>query len=310
MVFAEKEKPRLIVLSGPTGVGKTGLSLELAERFGAEIINCDSMQIYKYMDIGTAKPTYEERARAKHHLVDFVEPDEDFDAAAYLRLARPIIESLDDKGTPVLVVGGAGLYLRSLLQGLFDGPGRDPEIRAAIKAEAAEKGRPAMHEKLARLDPETASRLHPNDLVRIVRALEVYELTGRPISSFQSEHGLADNPYEVLFYCLNLPREQLYERIELRTHEMFDLGWVEEVRDLLDKGYSPELKPLKAIGYKEVVAHIRGRWDRDEAKQEIMKQTRRFAKRQLTWFRKQPEVFWRSPEQGIQILEEASVFLK
>ena len=287
--------PRLVVISGPTGVGKTGLSLKLAARYGAHVVNADSLQVYRYMDIGTAKPTPEEQAAAVHHLLDVVDPDENFDAAAYLGLARPLIDDLVRQGIPILVVGGTGLYLRSLVQGLFEGPGRDPAVRSRLEAEAKEHGREALHARLEKADPTTAARLHPRDKVRVVRALEVYELTGRPISEFQAQHRLGDKPYEVLFVCLNLPRQELYARIEARTLQMFDLGLLEEVESLLARGYSPDLKPLRSIGYKEAVRHLQGRFSLEETIREIMKQTRRFAKRQLTWFRAQPEVHWVSP---------------
>lgn len=301
-------RPRLIVLAGPTGVGKTSLSLTLAQKFGAEIINADSMQVYRHMDIGTAKPAPAELAQARHHLIDIVDPDQDFDAAEYLRLARPLITKLDRLQTPVLVVGGAGLYLRSLLRGLFQGPGHDPRIRDRLKKEAKALGREALHARLAQTDPKAAARLHPNDLVRVMRALEVMELTGRPISEFQAEHNLAENPYDVLFFCLTLPREELYARIEARTREMFEQGLVEEVEGLLARGYLPELKTMKAIGYKQVVRHVKGRLTREEAAREIMTQTRHYAKRQLTWFKSQPDVRPLSPRAADQAAEEAERF--
>ncbi len=303
-------RPKIVVLGGPTGVGKTRLSLALAAAFGAHIINADSMQIYRYMDIGTAKPTPEEQAAAPHHLIDIVDPDQEFNAADYLRAARPLIDGLHAEQVPSVVVGGTGLYLRSLLKGLFEGPGQDPALRERLKEEARVKGREALHARLASLDPDSAARLHPHDLVRIVRALEVLEVTGRPISAFQTEHALAERPYEVLFYCLNLPRQELYERIELRTAVMLEQGLIEETAALLERGYSPDLKPLQAIGYKEAVAQLQGRLTRQEAAAEIAKQTRRFAKRQLTWFRGQPEAVWRSPADVDVVLREAEEFWK
>ena len=303
-----ERRPRLIVLAGPTGVGKTGLSLTLAERFGAHLVNADSLQVYRKLDIGTAKPTADEQARAPHHLIDVVEPDQDFDAAAYLNLARPLIRDLDGAGIPVVVVGGTGLYLRSLLQGLFEGPGRDPAVRDRLKEEARTLGREALHARLATVDPVTAGRLHPRDLFRVVRALEVHEATGRPISEFQAEHGLREDQYQTLFYCLNLPRELLYQRIEKRAGEMFKKGLLEEVAGLLDQGYSPELKPLKSIGYKQAVQHLAGRLTRDEALADTIKQTRRLAKRQLTWYRAQPGLRWVSPESVMEVSVEAGEF--
>ncbi|MBU2551427.1 MAG: tRNA (adenosine(37)-N6)-dimethylallyltransferase MiaA [Proteobacteria bacterium] len=301
-------KPRVVDLAGPTGVGKTRLSLVLARTFGAEIVNADSMQVYRRLDIGTAKPTPDERAEAPHHLIDVVDPDQDFDAARFVGLARPLIADLDRRGGRALVVGGTGLYLRSLLRGLFQGPGRDAGIRSALQAEADRSGPEALYQRLTRVDPETAARIGPADRVRIVRALEVHDLTGRPISRFQEEHQLADNPFEVQFFCLNLPRAELYQRIEERTGRMFDDGLIEEVEGLLNRGYAPDLKPLKAIGYKQAVACLQGRLTVDRARAEIMKQTRRYAKRQLTWFRAQPDVHWVSPDALEAVVRETGGF--
>ena len=185
MSAASPKKPKLVVIAGPTAVGKTGLSLALAGRLSVEIVNSDSLQVYRYLDIGTAKPTREEQNLVPHHLIDVVDPDQPFDAAQYLNMARPIIEDISRRQKTPLVVGGTGLYLRSLLKGLFTGPGQSPDIRKRIKEEAKKLGLAALHERLAEVDPEAAAQIHPNDLVRVERALEVYELTGRPISSFK-----------------------------------------------------------------------------------------------------------------------------
>ncbi|MBW2322241.1 MAG: tRNA (adenosine(37)-N6)-dimethylallyltransferase MiaA [Deltaproteobacteria bacterium] len=288
----DSHRPKLAVLAGPTGVGKTELALGLAERFGAEIISADSMQVYRYMDIGTAKPSSEEQARTPHHLIDLIDPDQDFDVAAYLELARPLIEKMSHAKVPILVVGGTGFYLRSLLRGIFEGPGRDQKIRSRLKEEALSKGREALHARLAKTDPVAAGRVHPHDLFRVIRALEVYELTGRPISSYQAEHGLSDTPYDYMLLSLNLPRQELYARIASRTRQMFASGLFEEVEGLLARGYSPQLKPLQAIGYKQVVACLFGELSQAEAEAEVIKQTCRYAKRQLTWLRSQPRLVW------------------
>ena len=301
-------RPKLVVLSGPTGIGKTSLAIALARRFGAEIISADSMQIYRYMDIGTAKPTLAEQAQARHHLVDVVDPDQDFDVAAYLALARPLITALHDQKIPLLVVGGTGFYVRSLIRGLFDGPGSDHAIRTRLKQEARASSRQALHARLAHLDPVTATRLHPNDLFRVIRALEVFELTGRPLSSFQIEHGLAEKPYEVLFCALTLPREDLYRRIEKRTDQMFEAGLVEEVRGLLDRGYDPEINPLKSIGYKQVVEFLSGTMDLEQARAEIIKMTKRYAKRQMTWLRSQPDVLRFSCNDDEAVMDQVADF--
>jgi len=301
-------RPKLVVLSGPTGVGKTSLAVALAQRFGAEIISADSMQIYRYMDIGTAKPTSAEKAKVKHHLVDVVDPDQDFDVAAYLALARPLISELHDHGIPILVAGGTGFYLRSLIRGLFDGPASDPAIRARLKEEARASSKETLHARLAQVDPDAAARLHPNDLFRVIRALEVFELTGRPISSFQIEHNLAENPYQVLFCALTLPREELYRRIEVRTGQMLDAGLVEEVRGLLDRGYTPDLNPLKSIGYKQIVEFFAGTMDLDQTKTEIIRMTKRYAKRQMTWLRSQPDIHRFSYGDDEAVMDKVSGF--
>lgn len=301
-------RPRLVVLAGPTGAGKTGLAVEAAERFGGQIVGADSMQVYRRLDIGTAKPTAGERARAPHHLLDLVEPDEPFDVAAYLGLARPLIAELSQREARLLVVGGTGFYLRSLLRGLFVGPGSDPALRERLLEKARTLGLETLHAELARVDPVAAGRIHVNDLVRTVRALEVFELTGRPISHFQAEHGLAEAPYEVLFIALDLPRRELLARIEARTRQMYEAGLIEEVRGLIEDGFSPDLRPLQAIGYKQAVAFLEGRLSRAEAEAETVRQTARYAKRQLTWLRSQPQVEWHGPHPAGPLLEAMARF--
>ena len=301
-------RPKVVVLAGPTGVGKTSLAISLAVKFGAEIISADSMQVYRYLDIGTAKPSSSEREKAVHHLIDLLDPDQEFDVAAYLARARPLINELHERRVPILVVGGTGFYVRSLIRGLFKGPGSDAVIRARLKQEARDSSKEDLHDRLAQVDPETAARLHPHDLFRVIRALEVFELTGRTISSFHTEHGLAEKPYQVLLCALTLPCEELYGRIEARTRRMFEAGLVEEVQSLLKRGYTPELKPLKSIGYKQVVDFLTGTISLDQARVEMTRMTRRYAKRQMTWLRSQPDIFRISYDRKNELKEKVSKF--
>ena len=290
-------KPRIIIICGPTGIGKTTVGIGLAQQFGGQIIGADSMQVYKYMDIGTAKPTDEERARVVHHMVDFVEPDESFDAARYAAGARARIMELEQQHITPFVVGGTGLYIKALLYGLFDEKISDPEIRAGLKAEADAHGIQSLYDRLGRLDPETANRLHPNDSYRILRALEVIEATGRTISSHHIKHGFFDQPFESLKIGLNLDRAVLYERINSRVDAMISAGFLDEVKGLMAKGYSASLKSMQSIGYRHMVDYIEGRSSWEECVSSLKRDHRRYAKRQLTWFGADPEIIWKEPGQ-------------
>ena len=281
---------------GPTAVGKTAIALELAEALGAEIVNGDSMQLYRELDIGTAKPTIAERARVRHHLVDVADPDEPYDAARFAREGRTVIAALHQQGTPPLVVGGTGLYIKALLAGLFEQEDAVLEVRPRLARELADQGLPALFSRLEALDPATAGRLASGDTYRILRALEVVEATGRPLSALHAAHGFQDQPYETLKLGLTLPREELYRRIEARVDLMLGQGWLEEVRRLTQR-YPPDIKPLQALGYRHLVAVLTGSLSLAEAAEETKKETRRYAKRQLTWFRADPEVRWFSPGQ-------------
>lgn len=285
----------ILAIVGPTAAGKTGLALELAERFGAEIINADSRQVYRGLDIGSAKPTKAERQRVRHHVVDVVDPDEEFHCARFLQLADEAIAEVRGRGRRVLVVGGTGLYVRVLRGGLFPGPSRDPVLRAQWMArERAEPG--FLHRQLSEVDEQSARRLHPRDYVRLIRALEVYHKTGQPMSSWQAQHRFATGRYEVVLLAVDLPRAELYRRIDLRCHQMIEAGFVEEVRSLYDRGYSAHLPALQSLGYREIGAYVRGEVALDEAIAAMARATRRFAKRQLTWFRREPIVAWLPPE--------------
>jgi tRNA dimethylallyltransferase len=286
---------RIIIVCGPTAVGKTGVALELAAAAGAQIVGADSMQIYRYMDIGTAKPTAKEQARVPHHLVDFCDPAEPFNAAAYSRLARKTIDRLLERGVVPLVVGGTGLYIKGLLGGLFPVPSPDRSIRKRLQAEAEQLGTPTLHDRLVRVDPNTAARLHPNDTARVVRALEVLEATGEPISLQQDRHRFEDEPYRALKIGLFLEKEVLYRRIDRRCDAMLEAGLIEEVKGLLKRGYPPQLKSMQSIGYRHVIDYLQGRATFEETRRLFSRDTRRYAKRQLTWFRADPEVRWLTP---------------
>lgn len=284
--------PPLIVICGPTAVGKTALAVELAKHYPVEVVSADSRQVYRSMDIGTAKPTAAERAALPHHLLDVVWPDEPFDAARYSLLADEAIAGVLGRGHLPLLVGGTGLYIRALTEGLVEVPAADPQVRAQLQQQGAKEGSPALHRRLAEVDPAAAATLHPNDLVRIVRALEVFELTGQPLSSRQRDHGFRTRRYRLLKIGLTLDRAELYRRIDQRAAAMFAEGLVAETRALLDAGYGPELKSLQTIGYREAVRLLQGVCSQTEALADLQQATRRYAKRQLTWFRADSEMIW------------------
>jgi tRNA dimethylallyltransferase len=306
---ADRGKPAVIVICGPTAVGKTAAGIEVARTVGGEIISADSMQVYRHMDIGTAKPTAAEQAAVRHHLIDIVDPDEPFDAAAYAVLGRRAAAELHRRGVTPVVVGGTGLYIKALLSGLFRSDARDPSVRSRLRAEAESLGPAALHARLARCDPQTAARLHPNDTLRVLRALEVFEVTGRPISELQREHRFADTPFRALTIGLSLEREALYRRIDRRVEAMVAAGLEEEVRRLLARGYGPGLRPMQSIGYSHLAAFIAGAVSREECLRTLMRDTRRFAKRQMTWFRAYPEIVWLSPDQPREMIQLARDFL-
>ena len=304
------EKPYIIVLCGPTGIGKTRAAIAAARRFGGEIVSVDSMQIYRYMDIGTAKPTAEEKAAAVHHLVDIVDPDEDFDAAQYAEQARKVIGELHQKGTVPVVAGGTGLYIKALLKGIFQVPAPHPELRALLRTEAQLHGPAFLHEKLLGCDPESGKKIHPNDTFRIIRALEVFETTGLSISAYHQNHGFAENPFHVYKIGLHTDRETLYKRIDMRVDAMMEAGLEQEVRNLLQKGYSPELKSMQAIGYRHMTDYLQGRLSYAEAVNTLKQDTRRYAKRQFTWFRADPEIVWTEVEKIENLYPDIKKFLQ
>jgi tRNA dimethylallyltransferase len=301
--------PRIIVICGPTAVGKTAAGIEVARALGGEIVSADSMQVYRFMDIGTAKPTAAEQAAVRHHLIDIVDPDEPFDAAVYAAMGRRALGQLIRRGIPPVVVGGTGLYIKALLHGLFRSAARDPTVRARLRAEAESQGAAALHARLERCDPQTAARLHPNDTVRVLRALEVFEATGRPISELQREHRFGDAPFHTLKIGLTLDRETLYRRIDRRVEAMAAAGLEDEVRGLLAKGYGPRLKPMQSIGYSHMAAFIAGAVSHAECLRTLQRDTRRFAKRQLTWFRPDADIRWMSPDRLTELIRMSTEFL-
>lgn len=283
----------ILAVVGPTASGKTTLAIELAMRLNTEIISADAMQFYKGMEIGTAAPTREEQARVKHHFVSFLDPGEQMAAGEFERLARKVIADLNARGKIAIVAGGAGLYISALVDGLFQGPMRQPEIRERLKAEARVFGNAHLMTRLREADPDYAASLtSENDLVRIVRALEVYETTGQPFSRLHQEHRKQAEPMDALFVALDWDREDLYQRITHRVDQMAEQGWVDEVRALLEHGYGPHIDRLKALGYREIAACLRGEQTLDEALEATKMHHRRYAKRQLTWFRGDDRIHW------------------
>lgn len=295
--------PPVILLAGPTAVGKTQIALEMARHLGTEIINCDSMQVYRHMEIGTAKPTWEERRLVPHHLLDVADPDEPFDAARYAELARPAVEALQTRGRMPLVVGGTGLYMKVLTRGICADAPSAPAIREQLLQELEEHGLPRLFEELGRVDPEAGRRLHPHDRQRILRALEVHRLTGSPLSRRQAQHRFQQTIYRSIKIFLYRERNVLYERINRRVQQMLEQGLVEEVRGLLAMGYGPELKSMQAVGYKQMVSHLLGACPLASAVSAMERATRHYAKRQLTWFKSDPEFRWFPAEDRQGILE-------
>jgi len=283
---------KLLVILGPTGVGKTQVSLKLADILDGEIVSFDSRQIYKFMDIGTAKPTKEERERVPHHLVDLISPDKRFTSADYGKKARDVINEIKGRDKQPIAVGGSGLYLKALIEGFFLGPPADQKIRDRLQKEAQEQGEPHLYNRLKEVDPQSAERIHPHDLVRIIRALEVYELTGKCMTYWQQEGSYEPFLMNFIKIGLTLDRKRLYQRINQRVEEMIARGLLDEVASLKNKGYSPELKAFKSVGYQELFAYLEGELDFSIAIEQIKLNTRHYAKRQLTWFRKDKEITW------------------
>lgn len=303
------DSPGILVIAGPTASGKSELALRLAAELDAEIINADSMQVYRGMDIGTAKLSPAQQCGIPHHLIDIVSPDQHFSAADFAAAADAAIADISSRGRRVIVTGGTGLYIRSLLKGLVDPPGDSSGIRRELQAEAAVRGGQAMLEELRRIDPDLAGRIHVNNQVRIIRALEVYRLTGVPLSRYQEEHGFSRQRYPSLQICLQVERPVLYERIDARVDRMLEQGLLDEVRRLLAAGYGRGHKALKAIGYREMIGYLSDECCFDEAVSRIKRNTRHYAKRQMTWFSGEKDILkLEYPEKFVTILQYAIEF--
>lgn len=287
------EQRPLLVIVGPTAVGKTAFCIELAQRLPAEVVTADSMQVYRGMDIGTAKPTPEERRGVPHHGIDLVDPEEECNVADYRRHALRAIASIHERGKLPILSGGTGLYVRAVVdEFLFPERGADWEFRRRLEADAERLGRAAIHQRLKEVDPDTAARLHPNDLRRVVRALEVYERTGKPLSEHLKEARGQGSMFDLLMFGLIRPREELYERINQRVLDQIRAGLVEEVSALMRRGLDEDDVAMKGLGYKEIIAYLKGRVTLEEAVRVLQRDTRHYARRQLTWFRADKRVQW------------------
>ena len=290
-------KPRILGIVGATASGKTSLSLQLADALHGEIVCLDSMQIYRRMDIGTAKPTAAERAAAPHHMLDILEPTASYSVAEYVEAAHAVIRQILDRGHVPILVGGTGLYLRGLSLPMdYGGLPSDPLLRSALQSELDSSGAPALHARLAAIDPETAARLHPNDTRRVIRALEIYQLTGEPMSAHRVPQA-ADAPYHFLLYAIDWPRSELHARINLRVDQMMETGLLDEVRSLLDSGVTADMQSMQGLGYKELAPVILNRAALPQAVEQIKTGTRNYARRQLIWFRKDQRVHWLPSDQ-------------
>ena len=286
-----RHKP-VVVLVGPTAVGKSRVAVEVAKAFETEVLTADSRQVYRGMDVGTDKPIPEERQAVPHRLIDLVNPDEPFNTGLYRRQALNEIERLHRDLRLPLVVGGTGLYVRTLIKGLCDAPPSDPIVRAALRQDAKDQGHDRLYARLVAVDPVAAARLHPRDESKVIRALEVYQLSGRRMSEFQEEHGFAERPFSVLIIGLNRDRSALYRRIEARIDWQLAHGLIEETRQLLAQGYQRDSAAMKGLGYRHVAEHLAGEYDVAEMVRRFKLDTRHFSKRQMTWFRKEPGIQW------------------
>jgi len=296
------EKVPLVIINSPTATGKTELAINLALEFGGEIISADSLQVYRYLDIGTAKPSQEQRNKVKHHIIDVVDPDEEFNAAIFTEQARIVIADLAKQRKPVFIVGGTGLYIRVLLKGIIETPTVDENIRSYYRQLWDSHGKEYLYDLLKRRDQDSARKINPNDSVRVIRALEVLEQSGESISAKQKRHSFADSPYKTYKVGIKIDRKELKQKIEMRTDKMIADGLLDEVKNILDRGYRDDLKPLQSLGYKQAMGFLRKEYNWGKALDLIKRDTWRYAKRQLTWFAADKEINWF----GCDSLEEIS----
>ena len=283
----------ILVIVGPTAVGKTGLAIRVAKQVDGEIISADSMQVYKGLDIGTAKPTEAERQGVPHHLLDVVAVDQEFSVADYQLMVEDILMDLAKRGKTPILTGGTGLYIRAVLEGfVFDSQGKDDDLRARLQEVAESQGNIALHRRLAVVDPDTAKRLHPNDRRRVIRALEIYHTTGQTLSQHLDAQKQLKPRHQAVKFGLARNRPRLYQRIDARVDQMIEAGLLDEVKNLLEQGLAEGATAMQALGYKELVGYLRGEYDLAEAIRLLKRDTRRYAKRQLTWFRRDEEIIW------------------
>ncbi|HIB46099.1 MAG TPA: tRNA (adenosine(37)-N6)-dimethylallyltransferase MiaA [Candidatus Lambdaproteobacteria bacterium] len=301
--------PGIVVVAGPTASGKSGLALKLAQEIDGELICSDSMHVYRQLDIGTSKPTLTEQKLVPHHQLDLIDPDENYSAGKYERETSRIIEQIQERGHVPILVGGTGLYYRALLYGISHIPDIPENIRKEVICLQEEHGTSFCWEQLQKLDPQASKRLHPNDTARIMRSLEVVLATGTSLSTFQQHQPFSTARYPFLAVAFEWERSVHYERINQRTLKMLESGWIAEVKMLLTR-YSPKLKPLQAIGYREIVLHLQGKLEWNLLVQEIQQRTRQYAKRQLTWFRREAKIEWHQPDDEAAILSKIKVYLE
>lgn len=288
---------KVLAIIGPTAIGKTTVGIELARKLNGEIVSCDSRQIYKLMDIGTAKPTNEEQAQAVHHLIDIVYPDERFSAGLYEKKATEVINNIFIRQKLPIIVGGSGLYLRALESGLFQGPPADEKIREDLRKEKQRVGLENLFHKLENVDPKTSEKISPTDEIRIIRGLEVYELSGKPISEWREKGQYGDKSLNFIKFGLNWERKALYQRINMRVDKMMEVGFLQEVKNLIAKNYSFQLPALRTFGYLDMEAYLNGKISLEKALENFKQGTRNYAKRQLTWFRADNKIEWIDIEQ-------------